>query len=282
VHKIAEIFKEEGYPIPYGFKIEEDVDLTAPRLFSDSYFLNFIHAMSRAGLNSHSISLSTAVMKDITVFFRECVTETMNLYEMSKDVLLSKGLYIRSPYLPKPDKVDFVKEQSFLTGFFGEKRPLTAPEITALYSNLQRNALGVATMIGFSQVSRDKEVTQFLMRGRDIAKKHCEVFADTLKKSFLPAPMTWDSDATDSTQYVFSDKLMMFLVISLISLSIQYYGQSIAGSQRRDLGLMYDRLVAEIQLYAEDGANIMIKNGWLEEPPKAPDRDELAKMNNES
>jgi hypothetical protein len=170
VHKIAEIFKEEGYPIPYGFKIEEDVDLTAPRLFSDSYFLNFIHVMSKSGLNSHSISLSTAVRKDITVFFRECVTETMNLYEMSKDVLLSKGLYIRSPYLPKPDKVDFVKEQSFLTGFFGEKRPLTAPEITALYSNLQRNALGLATMMGFSQVSRDKEVTQFLMRGRVLPK----------------------------------------------------------------------------------------------------------------
>ncbi|MCM2535776.1 DUF3231 family protein [Neobacillus pocheonensis] len=27
--------------------------------------------------------------------------------------------------------------------------------------------------------------------------------------------------------------------------------------------------------FAEDGANIMIENGWLEEPPMAVDRDEL-------
>ncbi|WP_462413724.1 hypothetical protein [Neobacillus sp. Marseille-QA0830] len=28
-------------------------------------------------------------------------------------------------------------------------------------------------------------------------------------------------------------------------------------------------------MYAEDGANIMIKHGWLEEPPQADDREEL-------
>lgn len=31
VNKIAGLFRDEGYPVPYGFKLEEDVDLTAPR-----------------------------------------------------------------------------------------------------------------------------------------------------------------------------------------------------------------------------------------------------------
>jgi hypothetical protein len=276
VQKIADIFKGENYPIPYGFNIHEDVDLTAPRLFTDSYYLNFIHNMSKIGLNGHGMSLSISVRKDITGLFKECLTETIHLYEVSKDMLLSKGIYIRSPYIPKPAKVDFIKDQSFLSGFFGEKRPLTALEVTALYSNLQRNALGVVTMIGFGQVSREKEVAKFLKRGRDIARKHCEIFGGHLKKDLLPAPMTWDSDVTDSTHYVFSDKLMMFFTTILIGLGVQYYGQSIAISPRRDLGIMYNRLTAEIQLFSEDGANIMIRHGWLEEPPKAPDRDELA------
>jgi nitrogen fixation protein len=34
--------------------------------------------------------------------------------------------------------------------------------------------------------------------------------------------------------------------------------------------------MAEILQYAEDGANIMIDNGWREQPPQAPDRDQLA------
>jgi len=37
--------------------------------------------------------------------------------------------------------------------------------------------------------------------------------------------------------------------------------------------------MAEIGAYAEDGANIMIDNGWLEQPPGAADRDLLAKGN---
>ncbi|WP_396266368.1 DUF3231 family protein [Halobacillus amylolyticus] len=43
---------------------------------------------------------------------------------------------------------------------------------------------------------------------------------------------------------------------------------------------MYNRLSIEIQKLSEDGANIMIKNRWLEQPPMAPDRIELAQKNN--
>ncbi|GHI01500.1 hypothetical protein AM1BK_50420 [Neobacillus kokaensis] len=71
---------------------------------------------------------------------------------------------------------------------------------------------------------------------------------------------------------------MMFFTTSLIALSIGYYGTSMAMSPGRDLGLHYVRLSAEIAEYAEDGANIMIKNGWLEQPPMAPDRDDLVKQ----
>jgi hypothetical protein len=39
-----------------------------------------------------------------------------------------------------------------------------------------------------------------------------------------------------------------------------------------DLAAQYHRLMAEIEQFAEDGANIMIEKGWLEQPPKAPDR----------
>ncbi|MBM7692476.1 hypothetical protein JOC77_001906 [Peribacillus deserti] len=46
------------------------------------------------------------------------------------------------------------------------------------------------------------------------------------------------------------------------------YGLAIGSSMRRDFGALYNRLIAEIQLYGEDGAQIMIHNGWLESPPQ--------------
>ncbi|MFD2657920.1 DUF3231 family protein [Gracilibacillus thailandensis] len=277
IRKLTELFNLEKYPIPYGFKYEEDVNINAPKLYSDTYVLNYLEQMGKIGLNSYSMSLSFSTREDVYSYFSQCLAEADRLLNKTNNVLLSKGLYIRPPYLPIPDTIVFVKKQSFLTGYFGERRPLTGTEITNLYANFQRNALGAATMTGFSQVAKNKEVRQFLVRGKGIAKKHCEIFNSILSENDLNSPMSWDTEVSDSTAYTFSDKLMMFYVTTLIALSVGYYGGSMSMSPRRDIGVAYDRILHEILLYAEDGANIMIKHGWLEEPPRALDRDELAK-----
>lgn len=68
-------------------------------------------------------SLSQAVRSDCTAFYKECLSETMELYEISKDLLLSKGLYIRDPYLPNIEQINFVEKQGFLWDISGKKRP---------------------------------------------------------------------------------------------------------------------------------------------------------------
>lgn len=274
---LTELFQKEKYPIPHGFHQDEDVDVNAPRLYSDAYMLYYLHQAAIIALQGYSINLSTAVRADIYSYFSECITQLMNFLREVKELLLSKGLYIRDPYIPIPEKIDFVKKQSFFKGVFGEKRPLTGLEITQLFLNFQRNAFGAATLLGFSQVAQSKEVAEFLMRGKDIAKKHCAVFARILFEDDHPVPMASDTTVTDSTSFTFSDKLMMFYTTSLTALGLGFYSTSMALSPRRDLAVDYVRLSAEIATYAEDGAKIMIRNGWLEQPPMAADRDELVK-----
>ncbi|OIK12124.1 hypothetical protein BIV60_16740 [Bacillus sp. MUM 116] len=276
---LIEIFEKEKYPVPYGFNLNDDVDVSAPRLYSDTYVMCYLHQAAQIALQGYSINLSLSVRADVYSYFNECISQLTKFLREIKELLLSKGIYIRSPYIPIPDDIDFVKKQSFLKGFFGEKRPLSGTEITNLFTNYQRNAFGVTTLIGFSQVAQSKEVAEYLVRGKEIAKKHCDIFGSILNEDDLPAPMTWNTEITESTAFTFSDKLMMFYTTALIALGIGFYGTSMAMSPRKDLGLHYVRLSAEIAKYAEDGANIMIKNGWLEQPPMAPDRDELAKKN---
>ncbi|MDZ5472228.1 DUF3231 family protein [Bacillus sp. 31A1R] len=275
IQKITAILTEEKNVVPYGFSIKEDVNLNAPRLFSDSFVLNFIHQMSRVGLTTYAGSVGTSVRSDIKSYYMDCLKETMELYDKSTDLLLSKGLFIRSPNLPNLEEVEFVKKQGFILDVFGEKRPLIAAEVDHLFANLQRNALGVAALTGFSQVAKDKDVKQFFLKGLEVGNKHVKLFRNKLEESKLPAPMGWDSEITNSTSHTFSDKLMMFYTSGLISLSIGYYGTAIGQSPRGDISAMYNRLSLEVQMYSEDGANIMIKNGWLEQPPMASDRDEL-------
>ncbi|MDQ0159849.1 DUF3231 family protein [Alkalibacillus salilacus] len=277
IETIKSIFTQEGYPIPHGFKLDEDVDEAAPRLFSNTYCLNMLNELGKIGLNSYRAAISLAVRDDVYQFFSQCLRESDHLIKQSNDLLLKKGLYVKSPYLPNPESFDFVKKKSFLSGFFGEKRPLIGAEITNLYANYKRNALGSATMMGYSQVAQNDDVVKFLRRGKEIAQKHCEAFGSILRDDDLPSPMSLDTEVTDSTTYTFSDRKMLFYATTLISLSIGYYGESMSMSPRRDIGTMYSRLVAEILKYADDGAKIMIKHGWMEEPPRALDRDELTK-----
>lgn len=274
--KLKTIFEKEKYPIPVGFSLNEDVDVNAGKLYSDSYILNFMRDMAQVAMNNYSMAISLSARDDVYNYFSEAFQETNKLHRMAKDLMLVKGLYVRSPYIPAPKKVDFIKKQSFLTGWFGERRPLTGTEISNLYANIQRNALGVATLIGYAQIAKSKEVRKYMERGKEVAIKHIEVLSSILRDDDLPSPMTWDAEVLDYTGFVFSDKLIMFQVTALVAIGVGYYGLSVSASPRRDIGVQYSRLSSEILQYAEDGANIMIEHGWLEEPPRALDRDELA------
>ncbi|WP_223592290.1 DUF3231 family protein [Neobacillus bataviensis] len=274
--KLSAFFQKEGYPIPCGFNVEEDVNMAAPRLFSDSFMLHLIHNMGVMALSFYAIAKTFSVRSDIDKFFAECVKELNEFDTNSKNLLLSKGLFIRSPYLIPSNEVHFVKSPNFISGLLGNKSPLTAIEITNLFANLQKNAFGQAVMMAWSQVAQSKEVKQFMERGRKIAFKHTKVFGSALEEDSLPVPTSWDTEVTDSKAAPISDKMMMFMATTLTALSIGFYGTSMATCTRKDLALDYVRLSAEIASFAEDGAKIMIDNGWLEEPPLAVDRDKLA------
>ncbi|MCM3441553.1 DUF3231 family protein [Metabacillus halosaccharovorans] len=112
---------------------------------------------------------------------------------------------------------------------------MTTLEIANLFANYQRNCLAKATFIGFSQVGEEKEVIQFMLRGKDLASQHIKGFASILHASDLPASETWDAMVTYSSSPVFSDKLMMFHISTILNRGVGFYGTSLGVSSRRDL-----------------------------------------------
>lgn len=274
VNRLKEFFYKEKFPVPVGFTAD-DVDAKAPKLFSDTFVLMYLRNMSILGMAASSLALGTITRSDIIAFYKDVLVSFVKLQDLSKDLMLKQGTYIRPPFVSTPDKVDFVKKQQFLKGFLGEKRPLTTVEITHLFINIQTNMIGKSLIIGLAQVAQNKEVKEYLLRGKQLAQKHMDLFSDVLKKEDLPAPMAWDTAVTDSTTKVFSDKLIMFHVTAMIAAGIGNYGTAMAASPRKDIGTRYASLIPEISLYAEDGANIMIKHGWMEEPPQTDDRNQL-------
>lgn len=277
IQEITEFMLKENYPIPHGFTEKEDVNINAPRLFQDPFYLNYLYIMTLQGLTGYSLSVSTSIRSDLRKYYITCMTETMMLFDQSIDVMLTKGLCTRPPIISPPDSIDFVKHQSFLTGWLGERRPLNVMEIGDITFNMVKMHLHAALKVGFTQVAQSKEVCQHIMRGLDISNKHIEIFESVFHEEKLNSPISWQSMITNSTSTTFSDKYMMYQIQLSTQLSIAYYGSALSVNSRRDLGAHYLRLTMELIQFAEDGANLMIKNGWLEQPPTASDRDSLAK-----
>ncbi|MEH7374465.1 DUF3231 family protein [Neobacillus drentensis] len=276
VQKITEFMLNENYPIPHGFTEKDDVNIQAPRLFQDPFYLNYIYIMTLQGMTGYSLSVGTSVRSDLRKYYITCMSETMELFDQSIDLMLSKGLFVRPPVISPPESIDFVKHQSFLTGWLGDRRPLNAIEIGDITFNMLKMHLHAALKVGFIQVAQSKEIRQYFMRGLDIANKHIKIFESVFKEDKLNSPVSWQSMITSSTSMTFSDKYMMYQILLSTQLSLSFYGSALSVNSRRDLGAHYIRLILELLQFAEDGANLMIKNGWLEQPPTASDRDSLA------
>lgn len=273
---IEDIFTREGYPVPRGFD-ENDVNVGAPRLFGDEFYLHYLKYTSKAGLSVYSIAVPLMTRLDVRELFTDCLKSTADLMNEVNDLLDAKGFLIKPPLIPTPTGIDFIEKQSFLNGFFGDIRPLSALEITHLYDNVQNNAISSAVLTGFSQSAKIEQVRNYFTRGKEIAFKHIQVLNKLLLKDDLPSHPVLDHLVTDSTFSPFSDKIMMSHKLDMFIVRIRTYGNALAFSARHDVASVFARLMAEVGNYVEDGANILIDLGWLEQPPQAADRAALAR-----
>lgn len=276
IETITKVFQNEQIAIPQGFS-SNDLHKNAPRLFSDEFYLRYLEHMGRTGLSSYSLAKAIASRKDIREFYKLCYSQTETMYDLAVDLSLEYGIYVRSPYMDYPDEVLFVEDNDFLGQFFGKKRPLLAIEIAHLGTNIEVCHIGQTILLGFSQVAKSQEIRNFFQRGSNIGKKQITTFFEILKDSNTSYPSTWDALITGSIEPPFSDKLMLFQANLLSAIAIADFGTAIGGSVRKDIGINYARLIAELASYAEEGAKLMIKERWLEKPPQTHDREKLIK-----
>ncbi|ULT54657.1 DUF3231 family protein [Neobacillus drentensis] len=275
LREIESFFNRIHYPIPQGFT-EHDVNNDTPKLFSDHLCLKYLHEMTIHGLSAYSVALTVSTCGEMRKFYEDKIHDTIKLYNQTIDVLLEKGLYHRPPYLPIPVGIDFIKTVNFFDGFFSDQRTLNGQEISNVFFNLKKSIITKALITGFCQVASSKEVQKILKKALGIKQKHIDLFSRILTKDQLPAPPLWDSDVTDSTVPPFSDKLIMYLTGFLFGTAIAYYGAGLGTTMRSDLVLNYEQFILEDLKFAEDWTDLMVKNQWLEQPPKATDRKKLS------
>ncbi|MBE4906505.1 DUF3231 family protein [Bacillus luteolus] len=265
---LKSLFSKDNIPIPVGIN-DSDILTTTDRLYTDPFILYFQWFVGKGNLNYASLAINTIARDDIFDFYKNLLTKSLILLEDSRRMLLSKGLWIRAPYIPVPTEVEFIKKESFLNGWFNDKRPLAGIEIASIFYNLMTNAIGQSLISSFVQITDKGELRDYFIRGKDIAEKHIDLMSKHLKEQEIPVPNTWNTGVTSSKEPPFSEKLMLTLVTFLNAQGLSNYGNAISNSIKRDIGLDFTRLAAEVAKYGEDGTKLLIKHGWMEKPPLA-------------
>jgi hypothetical protein len=274
--QIVAFIENEGFPVPLGFT-ESDLHKGTEKLFTDIFCLNYLHIMTLHGLLGHTTALGVSVRKDLRDFYDSCVSDAKRMYHQTIELLLEKGNFQRDPLFYPATNPEFISSQDFTDGIFGKGRRLSAPEIISISVNLKKSIMAKTLSIAFSQVAQSKEVRKFLEESENTADKQIQAFSKIMHADNLPVPRSWETEVTISTDAPFSDKLMLYHIGFLFQAAQAYHGTGLASAMRTDLVTTYEGTILKNLMVTKKWFTIMVKNKWLEQPPLAPNRKEIAK-----
>lgn len=278
INIIKGIFQNEGAIIPIGFT-ESDVKKGVPKLYDFLYDIMYLHMMTKVEMNLYSLFCGMSYRKDIDDFFINLTAEAQSINTKATQLLLEKGVLVRPPFVSMPKRVHFVEDKNYRGAFnpFSETRSLNTIEVSLIHHAIETNLVGMQLMIGFAQVAENKEVQDYLVKGMKLSKKIEIGLGEFLRQSYIEPPATHAGKATSSKIAPFSDKLMMYNTSLLASFGLGSNALGGAFSLRNDLPAKMALFSKDIFTFAQDGGKIMIKNGWMEEPPQIEDRIQLTK-----
>ncbi|WP_100407668.1 DUF3231 family protein [Bacillus solitudinis] len=278
VEKIKNIFEQEGAAIPIGFT-ESDVIKGAPKLFNFLYEIMFLHMMSKIETSLFALYSTMAYRKDIRNFFKQLTTNSQDVYDQCVQLLLEKGVLARPAYVSMPKEVSFVQNINYLSGFnlLKETRSLNTIELSLIHHAIETNLSGMQLMMGFAQVAQDNQVKEYFVKGMKLSKDIETTLGEYLREDYIEPPATHAGKATNSTVAPFSDKIMMYITNLLTTFGLGSNALGGAFSLRSDLPRTMAVLTPKIYTFAKRGGEIMIKKGWMEEPPQVEDRQQLTK-----
>src|SRR5665648_505652 len=123
IQALVIFFNQAQLPIPEGFT-DKDVDINAPRLFTDEFYLLYVCAMSRAEMLSYSQILSNCARKDIRDYFTKLINQSTDLYNKTADIRLSKGIFTRFPQVEVLKSIEHLKQKGSFRKYCGYYQPI--------------------------------------------------------------------------------------------------------------------------------------------------------------
>ena len=95
---MKELFQKTDFPIPIGFT-EQDVNLKAPKLFTDTFYLAYLKQMSMFAMTASSAALGLVTRPDTVAFHKRVYQKGVELQDKVRDLMLKQGTCKTSLYI---------------------------------------------------------------------------------------------------------------------------------------------------------------------------------------
>ncbi|HLR22460.1 MAG TPA: DUF3231 family protein [Pseudogracilibacillus sp.] len=279
VEKVKEIFEDEGAVIPLGYT-SKDVNTEAPKLYNNGFDILFVRLLKKISMGLHTLNLNMAYREDIIILLKDLTATCQAAYNDCTKYLIEKGLIARPPYTTMPNSIDFITDKNYLGGLnpltkIRKKRTLNTVEVAYMYHMIETNNVGLQMVTGFAQSAKQQDIRNFFSNGAELSKSIIKEISETFLEDSIQVPSSSGGHATRSTIPPFSDKLMMYCTSIFCDFAMGGNSLGTAFSRRYDLAAKMMTFAKDIYEYANEGAKLMIKNGWMEEPPQMEERGNL-------
>ena len=269
IEETKTILIEENITIPLGFP-DEDVRVKSLKMFSDTFILFFCNDMVLISLSTFSSAISGCTRKDVRNYFQMSLEFTLNMQNDINDLMLSKGVCLRSPQIAIDNVVDFVDDNKYLSGFLGSIRPINVAEIANLSQIIHRAQFSKMIFVAFGKIATSKEIGLHFRKGRDEIQKVLDSLQGVLEKENIPVSASSDYVIFDIDVSPFSDKLMLFFVNTCLGIfCFNMVSQAMTSSFRSDIVLKVSKIMSGMMQFYGEGLKLTIKEGWLEQPPQS-------------
>jgi hypothetical protein len=269
---LKEIFLKENHTIPLGFT-EKDVRLDAGKVFSDTFILYICHDITMLSLSTYPAAFPDCTRKDVRNYIQNAIEFTLQIQNEITDLMLSQGIFLKSPQVAMDHRIDLVDNMNYLNGLFGGSRPINAAEIANLSRVIHRARFSKMVLVTFSKLASHKEVKQHFSKGRDALEKVLDSLEEVFEKENIPFSASGDFNIFDVKYSPFSDKLMLFFVNTCLGMfCFIMVNQALTSSLRTDIVTKFTIISTQMKKFYGKGLLLTITEKWLEQPPQALDR----------
>jgi ferritin-like metal-binding protein YciE len=272
IDDLKEIFIKDKLTVPLGFT-DEDVRFDRPKVFSDSFILHFCFDLTHLAMSTYPVALSDCSRTDARNHFQENIAFSVKIQNEITDLMLSQGVYLKSPQLEIDTQVEFADSMIYFNGFFGGSRPLNAPEIANLSRIIHRAQFSKMVFVTFSKLAKTKELKQHFSKGRDGIEKVLDSLQEVFENENIPISSSGDYKVYHAEMSPFSDKLMLFFVNTCLGIfCFAMISQALTSSLRTDVISKLSKISDDMKRFYGMGLLLAIKEKWFEQPPQAVDR----------